>query len=454
MGGAIKRFRSFFRPSDDGTIVASSLKVTLTLLAGVTIAVLAGYMAHDNYQTRLRSQIDTIAYALPADQTVNAIADLKNGTKGTPQSDLNQKLIGINNTNLNINHVYLLGMNERSDVYVIVDGKTPGSNGALTPGALITDASFELKEVFYSSNTTVVGPVSDSKGERHSALSAIENPSNGKVIAVAGFDIPAEHYYRELAVAAFIPLFGAVVFSTIFWLGDKRRQHNRETLRFRSELVSIASHELRTPLTGIRWGQETLMKQPLEGKHKEIINTMYDSTLRLQESIEDILQLANWQAGRNQELRIAPLDIHAIFAGIFAVQKLPAAQRGIKLEFAHDWPDEVVIQCDMQRMKRVLNNLISNAIKYARPNTTVTVAYEKVDAQHLLTIHDEGIGIPAQEQDKVFSGFYRASNAIKQEAGGTGMGLYMSRNVIEQHGGKLWINSVENKGTTVYIQLP
>ena len=99
-------------------------------------------------------------------------------------------------------------------------------------------------------------------------------------------------------------------------------------------------------------------------------------------------------------------------------------------------------------MKRVLNNLISNAIKY------VQVGHERVDGKHVITITDHGIGIPKSEQDKVFGGFYRASNAVAKESSGTGMGLYMSRNTIEQHGGKLWLKSDEGKGTTVYIQLP
>jgi two-component system sensor histidine kinase VicK len=105
-------------------------------------------------------------------------------------------------------------------------------------------------------------------------------------------------------------------------------------------------------------------------------------------------------------------------------------------------------------MRRTFDNIISNAVKYSQPNTKVTIDYEVVEGNHVFTVHDRGIGIPKDEQHKVFGGSYRASNAVKLSAIGTGMGLYLSRNVVEQHHGKLWLSSKEGEGTTVYIQLP
>lgn len=453
MGVAIRKVSSLFSPSDDGTLVATSLKITLTLMIGLTAAVLLMYMANDSYRDTLTARVETIASALPAEEVLNAKQDLEFDNYGRSGNLLHEKLIAVKNTNDDLSFVYLMAMKD-GDVVFLADGEQKDSSNYSEPGSTFDEASNELRNLFQNGGTVIEGPVSDRWGEWLSALTVIENPTNGQVIAVVGVDVESLVYYRSLAVAAFLPFFGAVLFSCIFWLADHRRKNRKDALRFKSELVSIASHELRTPLTGIRWGQETLLKDTKDEKHAEILNSMYDSTLRLQESIEDILQLANWQAGRNQELRLAPLDMHALFAGIFATQKLPAAQRGIKLEFSHDWPEEVIVKCDMQRVKRVMNNLVSNAIKYARPNTAVTVGYENVDGQHLFSIQDQGIGIPQMEQEKVFGGFYRATNAVKHEAGGTGMGLYMSRTTIEQHGGKLWLQSIEDKGTTAYVQLP
>ena len=109
---------------------------------------------------------------------------------------------------------------------------------------------------------------------------------------------------------------------------------------------------------------------------------------------------------------------------------------------------------DQIPIKRAFSNLISNAIKYSPSNSKVTIDYELIEGDHVFTIKDSGIGIPKNEQSKVFEGFYRASNAVKQGINGTGMGLYLSRGVAEQHGGKLWLKSDEGQGTTIYLRLP
>jgi signal transduction histidine kinase len=197
-----------------------------------------------------------------------------------------------------------------------------------------------------------------------------------------------------------------------------------------------------------------LKDKTLSDKNIDSVRQMYDSTLKLQESIEDILQLAGLQNQQIKHLQKVPTNITVMIEGIFTTQQLPASQQGIKLQFAHDWPKDLTITCDAVRMRRVFNNVISNAIKYTRPNTEVTIGYEKVDGKHVITIKDQGIGIPKKDQEKVFSGFYRSANAVKFQANGTGMGLYLSQSVLEQHGGSMWLHSVLNKGTTVFLQLP
>jgi signal transduction histidine kinase len=192
----------------------------------------------------------------------------------------------------------------------------------------------------------------------------------------------------------------------------------------------------------------------LEKEAVRTVEQMYESTLKLQESIEDILQLAGLQNQQIKHLQKVPTNITTMIEGIFATQQLPASQHGIKLELDHKWPKDLMISCDPVRMRRVFNNIISNAIKYTRSNTSVVIGYELVEGSHIITVKDQGNGIPKKDIEKVFSGFYRSENAIKHESNGTGMGLYLSRSVIEQHGGSMWLNSFINKGTTVFIKLP
>jgi signal transduction histidine kinase len=182
---------------------------------------------------------------------------------------------------------------------------------------------------------------------------------------------------------------------------------------------------------------------------------MYDSTLRLQDSIEDILQLASLEANKSRQLALAPTDIRAMLESILAMQRLPAQQRQLTMKLSGNWPATLELTCDQQRLKRVFNNLISNAIKYSRPETQISIGYGRAnDGAYVIWIQDHGIGIPVSEQAKVWSGFYRASNTATNDPGGTGMGLYLSRSVIEQHGGRIWLESEQDKGTTVYVSLP
>lgn len=432
-------------------LVTTRVKVLLTLLVGLVLSCLSVYIVHDQYTSSLTRRVESMNALLGTAEVKDII--YSRDKDGRSKALLRQQFQHARSINDDARYVYLLAVTDTNNLYYLVDSDPTTGEGALYRGRAATRASEALKAAYFTGNTHTEGPRRDQYGSWLTIAAPVRD-QQGSVLAMIGMDIPAEIYYRNIALAALIPALGSLLIMMVFVMTDSVRRRRQEATRMRSELVSIASHELRTPLTGLRWGQESLLKSKQSKQNHDTLQTMYESTIRLQESIEDILQLANLQAGRSQQLLITSTDITQIFDGIFATQKLPAAQKDVVLEYSRAWPEKLLINCDAQRLKRVLNNLISNAIKYARPDTAVTVGYEKIRGRHVISITDRGIGIPAGEQEKVFAGFYRASNAITHEANGTGMGLYMSRAAIEQHGGKLWLTSTEGKGTTAYIELP
>lgn len=442
--------KSLFSP-ESPLLVTTRVKILLTFLVGMVLAMLSLYIAREQYLASLTSRTETLATLIDKERVSSLVENVGHATAN--EQLLKAQLQEARGVNTDARFLYLMATSPQGEVYFLVDSEAPGSPTYSPRGQTYPEATEALKSSFYTGKSFIEGPVSDRWGTWLSVVSPVYDATNRQV-AVVGMDLHPSTYYSVLGLAAFIPIIGALLVSGFFLATDTIRRRRQETVRMRSELVSIASHELRTPLTGIRWGEESLLASKLARDSRETLQTMYDSTLRLQESIEDILQLANWQAGRKQELIRTSTDFSQLFQGIFATQKLPAAQKNVRLEFGKKWPDKLLINCDSQRMKRVMNNLISNAIKYSRPGTAVIVNHHKVEGQHVITIQDHGIGIPVDEQDRVFAGFYRASNAVKQETTGTGMGLYMSRSTVEQHGGKLWLDSEVGKGTTVYIQLP
>lgn len=447
----IKKFQKTLFTAQSPLLVTTRVKILLTVLVSLVIALLSVFLVHQQYMLSLTTRTETIATLIDSQKLESVRTNDSEASRNA--SLLKQQLQMARGTNTDAQYMFVMSVTPNNVPFFLVDSAPKGTNKYKPSGHDYPDASSALMAAFYSNQSTIFGPVVSTKGAALSVVSPVYDPL-GKRIGLVGIEIRPETYFSVISLSIIIPLLGATLLSAMFLTSDSIRRRQYENVRMRSELVSIASHELRTPLTGIRWGEESLLKKDIGTESKQILQSMYDSTLRLQESIEDILQLANWQAGRNQDLVKTSTDITDLIEAIFATHKLPAAQKNVSLEFEHKWPRKLILNCDSQRMKRVFNNLISNAIKYSQPNTVVYVGHQKIEGRHVITIKDTGIGIPKDEQNKVFEGFYRASNASKHKANGTGMGLYMSRSAIEQHGGKLWLSSTENKGTTVYVQLP
>lgn len=196
------------------------------------------------------------------------------------------------------------------------------------------------------------------------------------------------------------------------------------------------------------------MNYPLDEKAKKSLEIMHNSTVKLQESIEDVLQLANLQSSTHHKLDLMDVDMSKLLDDVFSVQQPVADERHMTLVRSNDWPPSLTLRLDERRMKRVFNNLVSNAIKYGKENTAVTLGYQAARDKHIISVSDHGIGIPKADHERVFSGFYRADNARRASVDGTGMGLYLSRAIVQQHGGTLWLDSSEQAGTTVYVSLP
>lgn len=429
-------------------------KIGLIVALGVVVGSASVLITGNVYKTILRTRIDTIASVLDTSR-VQRLSDAGPGNDSADYNYIKTKLAAIKGANDDVRFVYLMTRDAQGQVRFLADSEPSTSPDYSPQGQLYPEASPALKAMFDSQADLIEGPSKDSYGNWLSALTPIINDQTYRFVGVVGIDIPASSYSFLLALAGGIPLVLALLAAVIVYSTDQIRRRRQEATRFRAEMVSIASHELRTPLTGLRWSEEGLLDGRLTAKQRDALEVMHQSTLRLQDSIEDILQLANLETGKAQRLFLHEVDLRALIDGIFAMQKLAAGRNKTKLGYADGWPKTLPITADSQRLKRVFNNLISNAIKYSRPDTIITVGYGRTNAgSHVISIQDHGIGIPAHEQSKVFSGFYRATNASASDIAGTGMGLYLSRAIIAQHGGKLWLESEEGKGTTVFVQLP
>ena len=242
-------------------------------------------------------------------------------------------------------------------------------------------------------------------------------------------------------------------------LGFVKIVHDRsreiELIRSKTEFIAVASHQLRTPLTSVHWALESLAKQNLEASQKELANTGLEASIKLLKIVNDLLDVSKIEEGRFG-YQFENVNIISFIEGIIEGIKDFAKQFNVKIYFQKSTEPSIVLSIDPQKLSMVISNLIDNAIRYNVPNGEVTVAIERVKNQPYIkiSVKDTGIGIPADELNKLFSKFFRAENATKFYPEGSGLGLYIVKNIIKRHGGQIWVESEINRGSTFYFTLP
>lgn len=237
---------------------------------------------------------------------------------------------------------------------------------------------------------------------------------------------------------------------------DITREKELDTVK--TQFLSMASHQMRGPLTTINWHAEMLLQSQSEGlsdTQKKYITELYNASKRTVRLTNDILTVSELELGR-MPFKPEKLSLPKIFKRVLEDYDHKIAEQKISFKevYSGDLPDIVT---DLFLLKTIFNELVSNAISYTPPEGTITVNIS-VDPTHtntfLFSIADTGYGIPKVEQEKIFSKMYRATNAKSKVMGGTGLGLYIIKLILQLNGGEIWFTSEENKGTTFFIAFP
>lgn len=228
----------------------------------------------------------------------------------------------------------------------------------------------------------------------------------------------------------------------------------REIDKMKSEFVSVASHQLRTPLTGIKWFSELLLKNNPDDTTKEYVQQIAVSNERMVRLVDDLLNVSRIETGKKFDIILKEMDIVPLVKSVLEEQLSSANAKNIALSCSKDAPHELVLSVDELKIRQVFQNLVSNAIKYSKENTQIMLGCEPKQAEVVFYVKDNGVGIPLHQQSQIFNKFFRAENVLTMHTDGTGLGLYIVKAIVEAHGGKIWFESVENKGTTFFFSLP
>ena len=237
-------------------------------------------------------------------------------------------------------------------------------------------------------------------------------------------------------------------------LHDTTEQDKEE--RERRLFVSNVSHELRTPLTSVKSYLEALDEGALyEPVAPDFIKVSLDETNRMMRMVTDLLHLSRID-NATSHLDVELINFTAFITFILnRFDKIRAQDQEKKYELVRDYPiTSVWIEIDTDKMTQVIDNILNNAIKYSPDGGKITVSMKTTDDQMILSISDQGLGIPKEDLPKIFDRFYRVDKARSRAQGGTGLGLAIAKEIIKQHNGFIWAKSEYGKGSTFTIVLP
>ena len=245
---------------------------------------------------------------------------------------------------------------------------------------------------------------------------------------------------------------------TLLVLHDITREKNIEKMK--TEFVSISAHQLRTPLSAIKWTLRMVLDQDIGAitpEQKDILEKSYLSNERMINLVNDLLNVTRIEEGRFLS-KPEPVQIEELIQSVVDNMQEEAKKRKISLSFTKAGRSLLpIVKLDKEKMKLTLDNLVTNALKYNNngKNGRVEVFVKENSEKELqVEIKDNGLGIPEGQQSRIFTKFFRGENVVRMEVDGSGLGLYTAKNVVEAHGGKIWFESEEGKGTTFYLTLP
>ena len=221
----------------------------------------------------------------------------------------------------------------------------------------------------------------------------------------------------------------------------------------KSTFVSVVSHELKTPVALIKGYASTLQRTDAHwdaATVSESLKVIEDESDRLAELIDNLLDASRAQAGSFKLVRVE-LDIDQLVRDVVERIRPQATRHTLVAAVPADLP---MVYADHARITQVLTNLLSNAVKYSPEGGEIRVSSRVVPAEVIISVSDQGPGIPAGEQPQLFSRFHRLDNALTRRTPGTGLGLFLSKSIVDAHGGRIWVESDGRHGSTFSFSLP
>ncbi len=240
---------------------------------------------------------------------------------------------------------------------------------------------------------------------------------------------------------------------------DQELQAELERLRIanqnKADLISISAHELRTSLSAVKWLLKMLIDEDfgtLADEQRSLLERASLSNDRMIALVNDVLTL-NHTDDSTINYTFEPIDLVQLVDEVVFDFTSEGFKKGVEVVFIKP-AEAITVSGDKLKLRVVMQNLLENAIKYSERGKRISIFLTRENGQIQITVKDNGIGIPKNEQAQIFNKFFRASNAMKKETVGSGLGLYTTKRIIEKHGGTIGFETEEGKGTSFMVTLP
>ncbi|XOB41999.1 MAG: sensor histidine kinase [Candidatus Nealsonbacteria bacterium] len=272
--------------------------------------------------------------------------------------------------------------------------------------------------------------------------------------AVITYAIGTRYVEDPVLIALIILLLTATLFIIDFIIiqGFERLA---EANRMKSEFISVVSHQLRSPLSNLRWAIELLMSGrigKIEEKQTEYFKILKENNSRMEELISDLLTVSRIEQ-RDLSLKKRKFSLENLIKDLILEFKpfIQASNIEVKFKSEEDLPE---ILADPSQIRLVIGNLLDNAIRYIKNKGKVKIKLEKKGKKLYFEIADNGVGIPKEDKKYIFQKFFRSENVLRYQTQGSGLGLYITKAIVEKSGGKIGFSSQEGVGSTFWFTLP
>lgn len=253
-----------------------------------------------------------------------------------------------------------------------------------------------------------------------------------------------------------IPIYSGdgTILSWVKVLHDITRE--KELDEIKSDFISIAAHQLRTPLAALKWFFK-IMSEGDAGKinerQAELLEKAFQRNNEVIEIVNNLLDVSEIEEGRFP-YEFAEDDLTEVVKSVVNSARIDSERKDVTVMLKKSKKKLPPVEMDKQKMRMAIQNLVDNAVKYSSQGSTVAVTVTIKNNRYFITIADHGIGIPKDEQAKIFSKFFRGKNAKEKETAGSGLGLYIVKNIVQRHRGQVWFESEINRGTTFFLSFP